>query len=109
MGLARKIQPVSGLHDGADRIPEGCPKRRGIGGGTIENPEYCRSKKKIKIGSKVMITTQKACAKDSFGAVKTGIPRQAVVIGIYEYFVHVQLESGVCESVMWMDLINARE
>ena len=56
-----------------------------------------------------MITTQKACAKDSFGAVKTGIPRQAVVIGIYEYFVHVQLESGVCESVMWMDLINARE
>ena len=67
------------------------------------------AKKKIKIGSKVMITTQKACAKDSFGAVKTGIPRQAVVIGIYEYFVHVQLESGVCESVMWMDLINARE
>ena len=41
--------------------------------------------------------------------IKTGIPRQAVVIGIYEYFVHVQLESGVCESVMWMDLINARE
>lgn len=67
------------------------------------------AKKKIKIGSKVMITTQKACAKDSFGAVKTGIPRQAVVVGIYEYFVHVQLESGVCESVMWMDLINARE
>lgn len=67
------------------------------------------AKKKIKIGSKVMITTQKACAKDSFGAVKTGIPRQAVVIGIYEYFVHVQLESVVCESVMWMDLINARE
>mgnify|MGYP006981062845 CR=1 FL=1 len=30
------------------------------------------AKKKIKIGSKVMITTQKACAKDSFGAVKTG-------------------------------------
>lgn len=67
------------------------------------------AKKKIKIGSKVTIMTQKACAKDSFVAVKTGIPRQAVVIGIYEYFVHVQLESGVCESVMWMDLINARE
>ena len=31
------------------------------------------AKKKIKIGSEVMITTQKACAKDSFGAVKTGI------------------------------------
>lgn len=78
-----------------------------------EEPLKIRSvaeaKKKIKIGSKVMITTQKACAKYSFGAVKTGIPRQAVVIGIYEYFVHVQLESGVCESVMWMDLINARE
>ena len=40
---------------------------------------------------------------------KIKIPRQAVVIGIYEYFVHVQLESGVCESVMCMDLINARE
>ena len=67
------------------------------------------AKKKIKIGSKVMITTQKACAKDSFGAVKTGIPRQAVVVGIYEYFVHVQLKSGVCESVLWADLINASE
>ena len=67
------------------------------------------AKLKIDIGSKVMITTQKACAKDPFGAIKTGIPRQAVVIGIYEYFVHVQLESGVCESVMWADLINASE
>lgn len=27
----------------------------------------------------------------------------------YEYFVHVQLKSGVCESVLWADLINASE
>lgn len=67
------------------------------------------AKKKIKIGSKVTIMTQKACAKDSFVAIKTGIPRQAIVIGIYTYFVHVQLESGVCESVLWADLINASE
>ena len=56
-----------------------------------------------------MCIRDRACAKDSFVAIKTGIPRQAIVIGIYTYFVHVQLESGVCESVMWADLINASE
>ena len=41
--------------------------------------------------------------------VKTGVQRKATVIGIYEHFVHVQLKSGVCESVLWADLINASE
>ena len=92
----------------ARNIPQNCPKT--VAAAAPATPIFGKPRRpKIKIGSKVMITTQKACAKDSFGAVKTGIPRQAVVIGIYEYFVHVQLESGVCESVMWMDLINARE
>lgn len=67
------------------------------------------AKKKIKIGSKVTIMTQKGSAKDSLYAVKTGVQRKATVIGIYEYFVHVQLKSGVCESVLWADLINASE
>nr|DAS02687.1 MAG TPA: hypothetical protein [Caudoviricetes sp.] len=67
------------------------------------------AKKKIKIGSKVTIMTQNGSAKDSLYAVKTGVQRKATVIGIYEYFVHVQLKSGVCESVLWADLINASE
>lgn len=79
------------------------------GGRPVIIRNVAEAKKKIKIGSKVTIMTQKACAKDSFVAIKTGIPRQAIVIGIYTYFVHVQLESGVCESVLWADLINASE
>ena len=62
------------------------------------------AKKKIKIGSKVTIMTQKGSAKDSLYAVKTGVQRKTTVIGIYEHFVHVQLK-----SVMWADLINASE
>ncbi len=41
------------------------------------------AKKKIKIGSKVTIMTQKACAKDSFVAIKTGIPRKAGYVRAY--------------------------
>lgn len=67
------------------------------------------AKKKIKIGSKVTIMTQKGSAKDSLYAVKTGVQRKTTVIGIYEHFVHVQLKSGICESVLWADLINASE
>ena len=67
------------------------------------------AEKKMKTPSKVTIMTQKGSAKDSLYAVKTGSQRSSLIYKIYEYFVHVQLKSGVCESVLWADLINASE
>lgn len=59
----------------------------------------------IKIGDIIMVQTQKGNHK-TYGNGKTGVWREGTVIGIFRNFVHVRLQSGVCESVLWTDIMN---
>ena len=38
---------------------------------------------------------------------KSVVWRKETVIGIFRNFVHVRLQSGVCESVLWPDIMNS--
>ena len=38
---------------------------------------------------------------------KSGVWRKGTVIGIFRNFVYVRLQSGVCESVLWTDIMNS--
>ena len=57
----------------------------------------------IKIGDIIMVQTQKGNRKTS-GNGKTGVWRERTVIGIFSNFAHVRLQSGVCESVSWLEI-----
>ena len=57
----------------------------------------------IKIGDIIMVQTQKGNHKTS-GNGKTGVWREGTVIGIFRNFAHVRLQSGVCESVSWLEI-----
>ena len=50
-----------------------------------------------------MVQTQKGNHKTS-GNGKTGVWREGTVIGIFSNFAHVRLQSGVCESVSWLEI-----
>ena len=50
-----------------------------------------------------MVQTQKGNHKTS-GNGKTGVLREGTVIGIFSNFAHVRLQSGVCESVSWLEI-----
>ena len=57
----------------------------------------------IKIGDITMVKTQKGNHK-TCGNGKTGVWREGTVIGIFCNFAHVRLQSGVCESVSWLEI-----
>lgn len=57
----------------------------------------------IKIGDIIMVQTQKGNHK-TYGNGKTGVWREGTVIGIFRNFAHVRLQSGVCESVSWLEI-----
>lgn len=59
----------------------------------------------IKIGDIIMVQTQKGNHK-TYGNGKTGVWREGTVIGIFRNFVHVRLQSGVCESVSWLEIAD---
>ena len=62
----------------------------------------------IKIGDIIMVQTQKGNHKTS-GNGKTGVLREGTVIGIFSNFAHVRLQSGVCESVSWLEMVKCKE
>lgn len=59
----------------------------------------------IKIGDIIMFQTQKGNHK-TCGNGKTGVWREGTVIGIFCNFAHVRLQSGVCESVSWLEIAD---
>ncbi len=59
----------------------------------------------IKIGDIIMVQTQKGNHK-TCGNGKTGVWREGTVIGIFCNFAHVRLQSGVCESVSWLEIAD---
>lgn len=59
----------------------------------------------IKIGDIIMVQTQKGNHK-TYGNGKTGVWREGTVIGIFRNFAHVRLQSGVCESVSWLEIAD---
>ena len=52
-----------------------------------------------------MVQTQKGNHK-TCGNGKTGVWREGTVIGIFCNFAHVRLQSGVCESVSWLEIAD---
>lgn len=63
---------------------------------------------RIKIGDIIMVQTQKGNHKTS-GNSKTGVWRKGTVIGIFRNFAHVRLQSGVCESVSWLEIAGGNK
>lgn len=59
----------------------------------------------IKIGDIIMVQTQRGNHK-TCGNGKTGVWREGTVIGIFCNFAHVRLQSGVCESVSWLEIAD---
>ena len=62
--------------------------------------------RQVKIGDTVNVKTNKCCSVDEGMSGKSGVWRKGTVIGIFRNFVHVHLQSGVCESVLWADIMN---
>ena len=62
--------------------------------------------RQVKIGDTVNVKTNKCCSVDEGMSGKSGVWRKGTVIGIFRNFVHVRLQSGVCESVLWADIMN---
>ena len=63
--------------------------------------------RQVKIGDTVNVKTNKCCSVDEGMSGKSGVWRKGTVIGIFRNFVHVRLQSGVCESVLWADITNS--
>ena len=62
--------------------------------------------RQMKIGDAVSVKTNKGCNVDETMNRRTGVWRKGTVIGIFRNFVHDRLQSGVCESVLWTDIMN---
>ena len=62
--------------------------------------------RQVKIGDTINVKTNKCCSVDEGMSGKSGVWRKGTVIGIFRNFVHVRLQSGVCESVLWADIMN---
>lgn len=60
--------------------------------------------RQVKIGDTVNVKTNKCCSVDEGMSGKSGVWRKGTVIGIFRNFVHVRLQSGVCESVSWLEI-----
>ena len=63
--------------------------------------------RQVKIGDTINVKINKCCSVDEGMSGKSGIWRKGTVIGIFRNFVHVRLQSGVCESVLWADIMNS--
>ncbi len=63
--------------------------------------------RQVKIGDTINVKTHKGCSVDGGMSCKTVVWRTGTVIGIFRNFVHVRLQSGVCESVLWTDIMNS--
>ncbi len=63
--------------------------------------------RQVTIGDTVNVKTNKCCSVDEGMSGKSGVWRKGTVIGIFRNFVHVRLQSGVCESVLWADITNS--
>ena len=87
---------------------------RGASKGTLEQKDkdaitadqLVNIRRQVKLGVIIMVRTQKGNHK-TCGNGKTGVWREGTVIGIFRNFVHVRLQSGVCESVLWADIMNS--
>ena len=62
--------------------------------------------RQVKIGDTIDVKTNKGCSVDGSMSGKTGVWRKGTVIGIFRNFVHIRLQSGVCESVLWTDIMS---
>lgn len=62
---------------------------------------------KDQIGDTINVKTNKCYSVDEGMSGKSGVWRKGTVIGIFRNFVHVRLQSGVCESVLWADIMNS--
>ena len=63
--------------------------------------------RQVKIGDTINVKTNKCCSVDEGMSGKSGVWRKGTVIGIFRNFVHVRLQSGVCESLLWTDIMNS--
>lgn len=81
---------------------------RGASRGTLEQKDQdaitaeqlVGIQRQVKIGDTINVKTNKCCNVDETMNKRTGIWRKGTVIGIFRNFVHVRLQSGVCESVL---------
>ena len=64
-------------------------------------------RRQVKIGDTISVKTYKGCNVDEGESIKTGTWRKGTVIGIFRNFAHVRLQGGVCESVLWVDVMNS--
>lgn len=88
---------------------------RGASKGALEqkdqgdvSPKWIEAiQRQVKIGDTVNVKTNKCCSVDEGMSGKSGVWRKRTVIGIFRNFVHVRLQSGVCESVLWADIMNS--
>lgn len=76
-------------------------KKQGIAAKDLE-----RVKKRTKIGDRLWCETLKACTIKNSCRSHTRVKRRGTVIGKYPYFVQVELEHGVTESILWIDLMG---
>lgn len=87
---------------------------RGASKGALEqkdqgdvSPKWIEAiQRQVKIGDTVNVKTNKCCSVDEGMSGKSVVWRKGTVIGIFRNFVHVRLQSGVCESVLWADIMN---
>ena len=61
----------------------------------------------VKLGDTLNVKTHKGCSVDEGMNNKTTVRRKGTVIGIFRNFAHVRLQSGVCESVLWADIMSS--
>lgn len=88
---------------------------RGASKGTLEQKDQdaiiadqlAGIQRQVKIGDTINVKTNKCCSVDEGMSGKSGVWRKGTVIGIFRNFVHVRLQSGVCESVLWPDIMNS--
>lgn len=70
----------------------------------ITTSDISKIRQKFKIGQVIIINTYKA--KDGDSVSHKPVVRRAEIIAGYPYFAVVRLPSGVCDSVLWIDLKN---
>lgn len=63
--------------------------------------------RQVKIGDTINVKTNKCYSVDEGMSGKSVVWRKETVIGIFRNFVHVRLQSGVCESVLRPDIMNS--
>lgn len=88
---------------------------RGASKGALEqkdqenvSPKWIEAiQRQVKIGDTINVKTNKCCSVDEGMSGKFGVWRKGTVIGIFRNFVHIRLQSGVCESVLWADIMNS--